>query len=472
MVSGFHFISRTVILACVALLGVSAFGQDLGSSNKLFGGGKTNSSSGKKEVKKATAKPKASPAKATAAKTKTVKAKPKTTAKKSTLLPKPAANAKVNTKTPANTETAKKPGNVVTTKIDPATTEIPRPKIAEMPDTAGSEELFENLIEQGNKARDERNYSAAEAAYKRARSVRSRDSRAAYGLGNLYSDQQRWGEAESHYRAALQIESGSAFAHIALSYVLTQPLLVSDLSERYAEAERLARRAIQFAPSNALAFDQLGVAMELRGLIGAETENAYRRAITLDPSFAPAYAHLGRLLRRRGLTKESSDAYQKALERSTDVATIVLVAEVMQSEQRFAESEKLLRKAVASDPRNQSALLILSRALTALGNFTDAETTLRKSLEIDPNGFVANSLMGTLFIRQGKVEMAENSLLQALRFVSDLEKRQLSQQFEAVGDGYTKAGKSAAAERSYRQAIALDIENVSLAGKLAAMKSR
>ncbi len=448
----------------MALLAVSSFGQDLGSSNKLFGG-KPSSSAGKKEAKKPAPKPKASPAKATPS-------KPKTTAKKSTAPAKPSANAKAGSKTVVKIEPSKKPAETVSPRTETGRTEIPRPKIAEVPDAAGSEELFENLIEEGNKARDVRNYTAAESAYKRARSVRSRDSRAVYGLGNLYSDQQRWEEAESHYRAALQLDSGSAFANIALSYVLTQPLLVSDLSERYAEAERLARRAIQFAPSNALAYDQLGVAMELRGMIGADTENAYRRAITLDPSFAPAYAHLGRLLRRRGLSKESADAYQKAVERSNDVATMVLVAEIMQSEQRFAESEKLLREAVASDPRNLNALLILGRALTALGNFTDAERILRSGIEVDPNGFVAHSLMGTLFIRQGKIEMAENSLLQALRFVSNLEKRQLSQQFEAVGDGYTKAGKFAAAERTYRQAIALDIENASLAGKLAAVNRR
>ena len=78
-----------------------------------------------------------------------------------------------------------------------------------------------------------------------------------------------------------------------------------------------------------------------------------------------------------------------------------------------------------------------------------------------------NCLLGTLYERQGKLEMAENSLLQAQQFVSPNEKRNLSLRFETVGDGYMKAGKAKNAERSYKQALSLDPEKQSLAGKLA-----
>ena len=265
----------------------------------------------------------------------------------------------------------------------------------------------------------------------------------------------------------MQIDPRDQIAHIALSYVLSQPVAAPNLSDRYEEAEKLARRAIELGPANPLAFDQLGVALELRGLIADETERAYRKSIQLDPSFAPAYAHLGRLLRRRGLTKESADAYRSAIRRSTDVGTMILVADVMQSEQRYTESEQLLRMALDRDPRNPSALLLLGRALTTQGNFADAEKMLRRSLDVSPNGFMPNSLLGSLYARQGKFEFAENALLQATRSVPVNEKRRLSQQFEAVGDGYLKIGKRTNAERAYRQAIALDAENTTLAVKLA-----
>jgi tetratricopeptide (TPR) repeat protein len=421
------------------LLGALAFGQDLGSANKLFGGGTKKANTATKTTKKPSSKP-------------------KTTAKKSTSTPKATKStvpAKKNTATKANAAgPAKK-------KI-----EVAKIKTAESKASSATNELFEDLIDKGNAARDDREYAAAEAAYKRAQALKPKDSRATYGLGNLYSDQQRWEEAETAYRNALEIDPSDAIAHIALSYVLTQPIAAPNLGDRYAEAERFARRAIQLDATNALGFDQLGVAMELRGLIGAETENAYRRAIQLDKTFAPAFAHLGRLLRRRGMAKESAAAYKNAVTLSTDVATMIVVAEVMQSELRFAESEPLLRSAIGGDPKNPAALLMLGRALTAQSKYYEAEQMLKRGLAASPNAFMPNSLLGSLFIRQGKLELAENALLQAVRHVSPYERRQLAQQFEAVGDGYRKTGRSINAERAYRQALALDVENRSVANKL------
>lgn len=440
-------------------------GQDLGSSNKLFRGSKAPA--------KTTAKP--------PAKSKSASSKPKTSDKKAKT-----ANKKVTSKKPS--ATAKTPSKPVVKRPDPKpeTTGTTKNRFTEFKDVRPSkveitvskaqpnvvdaspvdEARYEELIEKGNDARDERNYNAAEAAYKSARTIKPRDSRAVYGLGNLYSDQQRWEEAERSYRAALAIEPDNAIAHVALSYVLTQPIAAPNLSERYEEAETIARRAIQLAPNNSLAFDQLGVALELRGLIGPETENTYRRAIQLDPGFAPPYAHLGRLLRRRGMARESAEMYENAVRRSNDTATLVLVAEVMQSEQRFAESEGLLRRSLDADRRNPAALLLLGRALTAQGKFAEAERTLRTAVGVSPDSFMANSLLGSLYTRQGNFDMAETVLREAMRYASSLEKRGLAQQFEAVGDGFMKAANRRAAERSYRQAINLDSENRGLVTKL------
>ena len=444
----------TIIGVLFSVSAVLASGQDLGSSNKLFGEKKTGSTPSKpKTVKKAVARAKSSPS------------KPKPVAKKEATPPKAIKTARPSTQSTA----AAKPKFTEFNEAKPKKVEITigQPKDLPVPTGKAADDLFEKLIANGNSARDDRNYSSAETAYKRAKSVKPKDSRAVYGLGNLYSDQQRWEDAEISYRTALEIEPSNAIAHIALSYVLTQPIAAPNLSDRYEEAENLARRAIQLSPSNPLAFDQLGVAMELRGLIEAETENAYRTAIRLDASFAPAYAHLGRLLRRRGLTVESAAAYENAVRRSNNVATMILVADVMQSEQRFAESEQLLRNALTDDPKNPSALLMLGRALTAQAKYEDAERFLRAILESNPNAFLANSLLGSLYTRQGKFDLAENALLRAIRFVSPLEKRGLALQFEMIGDGYMKNGRARDAERAYRRAMALDAEKESLAGKLA-----
>ena len=479
---------RSILFFALLLILVGhSFGQDLGSSNKLFGGARPSPSGHKKAApKKAAAKRKPAVSKAKTSPP-ARRSPPAATAKAGPDKRTPAANkrtskgtdaaaqVKLGGATPAKREEKViiKTGPVPAGSAANAPGSDARPgKSPAAPVSAAAAELYEKLIEDGNFARDERNYAAAEAAYKRARPIRPRDFRAELGLGNLYGDQQRWDLAESAYREALKLEPNDPVIYIALSYVLSQPIAADDLGGRYEEAETLARRATQLDPRNPLAYDQLGVAMELRGLIGPETENAYRTAIKLDQDFAPPYAHLGRLLRRRGRVEESTQAYENAIRRAADVPTMVLVADVMQSEQRYADSEPLLRAAVSADPRNPTALLLLGQALTATGNFADAERFLRRSVDVSPNAFASLSVLGSLYTRQEKFEAAENALMQALGTASSNEKRRLAIQLEAVGDGYMRTGRTARAARVFKQAAALDSENEAIAAKLSRARSR
>lgn len=474
---GFSFYGTVFLAFGLLVLTNSAFGQDLGSSNGLF------RSPNPKSATKSTAKPTASKSSSSKSNSSASSAAKKTTASKPT---KSASTAK---STPTRTKTGTK--SVTTAaKITPKTVAKPtkieniqpsqaavRQPVRNLPEenivitvgqpTPDYNEQFEKAIEEGNIARDDREYTKAEAAYLRAQSLKSSDSRAVYGLGNLFSDQQRWEEAENAYRTAIRLEPNAPEPYIALSFVLTQPIVGTTLSDRYAEAEKMARQAIQLDNQNALAYDQLGVALELRGIISDETLNAYKRAIQLDSEFALAYAHLGRLYRRKGQINESSAAYRNAITLSSDVPTMILVADVMQSQQRYLESEQLLRRALRQDPKNPTALFLLGRALTTRGSFDEAEKVLNKSAEVSPNSFVSYMLLGSLYARQNKFDNAENALRKALRVVSQNEKKRLAQEFEAVGDGYLRTGKSRDAARVYRQAIELDSNKSSLSGKLA-----
>ncbi|CAN5213544.1 hypothetical protein BH20ACI2_BH20ACI2_03900 [soil metagenome] len=453
---------------------LSAFGQDLGSSNKLFGDPKKKAAPAE-PAKKATStaskktpvakKPPTSKTTKPVAASKT-KGTEESTAKTSAKVPitnsTKAGSAKKETSEALTSAAEEKRSSAETQSASSGSQNSPKAEIS----SAEANEQYEEQILKGNSSRDDRDYAAAEAAYIKARSLKPSDSRAVYGLGNLYSDQLRWQEAEKHYRLSIEMTPNDAVARIALSYVLVQPVTAPDLGDRYAEAEKLARRAIELAPANALAFDQLGVSLELRGFIGAETEDAYRKAIQLDPSFGPPHAHLGRLLRRRGMSRESAAAYRYAIERSRDVGTKIVVAEVLQSEQRFTDSETLLRAALEDDPRNPTALLLLGRALITTANYSEAEAVLKNALSIGANGFIANSQLAGLYLRQGKPGLSENALLQASRFVSDLDRRSLSQSFESVGDAYMRAGNTRNAERAFKQAIAFDGETEVLSGKL------
>ena len=458
-------------LICVLVASSNAFGQDLGSSNGLFNS--PNPKSSKTTTKKTTSK-KSSP---TVSQKTVTKPRPTTDSKTRPTTKTTKNTAKNTTKNTTKPTKAKKTVEIKKSKPQ-STAIIPKPQPPPQnnivirvgqptPTLENFDDLFERAIEDGNAARDERDYTKAEVAYLRAQSLKNGDSRATYGLGNLFSDQQRWEEAERAYRTAIQLEPNSPEAYIALSFVLTQQIPSANLSNRYAEAEQMARQAIKLDAGNAVAFDQLGVALELQGKISDETQNAYKKAIEFDSTFALAYAHLGRLLRRKGLTNESSVAYRTAIQLSTDVPTMILVADVMQSQQRYVESEQLLRRALQQDAKNPTALYLLGRALTIRGSYDEAEKVLKKSADVSPNSFVSYTLLGSLSLRREKFDDAEKYLMKALTVASPNEKKRLAQEFETVGDGYLRVGKRKDAGRVYRQAIALDKEKSALADKLA-----
>lgn len=455
-----------VIFLILTLSGIT-FGQDLGSTSGLFRSKTTTKKSSTTTTKKAST------------------AKKKTAPKKKA--PVRSSKSKSVTKSPAKPTTNNDTSNSASAENDSETVSNESAKIATNrvrkldsdviitignKSTAGSVEMFEIAIGEGNAARNRRLYVQAEEAYLRARKLVPEDSRAIYGLGNIFSDQQRWEEAEVAYRQAVAIEPDNPYANIALSYVLTQPVVGTNVGERYAQAEEIARKAIALDPNNAIGFDQLGVALELRGIISTETQEAYEKALALDPTFALAHAHMGRLMRKRGRTSESSAAYREAIRLSVNVPTMIQVADVMQSQQRYLDSEHLLREALRRDPRNPTGLYLLGRALITRKSFDEAETVLREAVAVSSKSFVSYALLASLYSQSGDLPKAEKTLNQAHEFVSENEKMRLAQEFELVGDGYVKARRNDDAARVYRTAITLDGKKTSLAVKLATAESR
>ena len=412
-------------------------GGDLGSSSTLFKNTKPKTTTTTSKSKKPAAK---KPAASTA--------RNNTASNKKPVVKKPVQNS--------STTAAASDRSVFT-----ATPSVSRPVPSNV------EDLFEQALESGNTARDDRNYNIAESAYRKAQDLKPRDARAAYGLGNLYSDLQRWEESEKSYRQAIALDPNAPEAYVALSFVLTQPIAGADVADRYVEAERMTRRALSLDNDNAVAYDQLGTALELQGKIGRETEDAYRRAVSLAPGYALPYAHLGRLKGRNNQVAESRTAYQTAQQLAIDAPSMILVADTLQSF-KPVEAEQLLRRALQLDPRNPMALFILSDVLSRQQKMAEAEKVLRDSIQISQNSYTPHSKLGDLFLQLRRYEEAEASFLKALQTASPTEKTKLAglQGFTGVGDGFMKVKKFRDAVRAYAKAKQIDPQNTEVAAKL------
>jgi Flp pilus assembly protein TadD len=329
------------------------------------------------------------------------------------------------------------------------------------------EERFEDALEEGNTARDARKYAEAEKAYREAGQLKSKDWRGWYGLGNVYTDQQRWDEAERAYKQASDFAQQQADVFVALSYVLVQPRAGGANARRLLEAELAARRAIQIQSTSAVAHDRLGVALEERGLSNTDAEQAYRRAIELDSQFAVAHVHLAGLLSRTGRKSEAQPFYARAIELAKDAPTLVLIAEALQSEQRWADSEPVLHRALEIDANSPGALYLLGRSLVVRKQYADAEQPLRRAIEISPRSFAPYSVLGSAYLGSERYEDAEKLYNRAVDIANAGERKQLAGAFgfEGVGDGYTKMNRRSDALRAYGRGLQLDPNNSSLQAK-------
>jgi tetratricopeptide (TPR) repeat protein len=330
-------------------------------------------------------------------------------------------------------------------------------------------ERVEELLDKGNVARDARKFAEAEEAYKEVLKLKPRDARAAYGLGNIYSDQRRWADAEATYRNSVAWAPTNADAYIALSVVLVQPRSEGDNAKRFADAEAFARRAVQLDPKNAVGWDRLGVALQARGLANSETEHSYRRAIELDPQFAAAYAHLARVLNRTGKPGEAAPLYQKAMELANEPATLNLIAESLQAEQLWPQSEPVLKKALELDAQNPTSLLLMGRLLLVYRRFQEAEPYLKSATEVSSQAFQPFNLLARAYLGMDRFSEAEATYERASAFAGTGEKKQLAGAFgfEGVGDGYLKSNQKDKAVRAYQRALELDPGNSGAAQKLA-----
>lgn len=331
------------------------------------------------------------------------------------------------------------------------------------------EDRIEDLLDKGNQFRDARRFAEAEDSYRSILKLKPQDARAAYGLGNIFSDQQRWEEAETSYRNAVLWSPSDVDALVALSVVLVQPRSGASNAKRFADAEAFARRAVQLQPKNAVAWDRLGVALQARGLFNNETENAYRHAVELDPQFPVAYAHLARVLNRLRRTSEAEPLYAKATELAKDPATLNLIAESLQAEQQWQNSEPVLKRVLGLDPRNPTGLYLMGRMLVVFKRYQESEPYLKQATEVSPRAFQPFNLLGRTYLALDRFEDAEMTYERAAALASEGDKKQLAgvYGFEGVGDGYMKAKNKTGAARAYKRALELDPENKAAEQKLA-----
>jgi serine/threonine protein kinase/Tfp pilus assembly protein PilF len=247
---------------------------------------------------------------------------------------------------------------------------------------------------------DQRKFSQAEAAFRRAAELKPSYAGAFNNLGIALYNQRRLSEAAAAYSKAIELQPDQAGALHNLSQVLHD-------RNRLSEAEAVLRKAIKLDPNFTKAHNDLGII--LRGLNKRrDSEEAHRKALELKGDDARAYSHLGVTLELQQRLSEAEAAHRKAIELEPESAMAhVNIAGFFSRRGKLPEAEAAYRKAIALRPEHALAYSNFAYNLENQGKYAEAEAGYRKAIELEPNSVDAHNRFGGFLGRQKRLADAE-----------------------------------------------------------------
>jgi Flp pilus assembly protein TadD len=178
-----------------------------------------------------------------------------------------------------------------------------------------------------------------------ARQIDRMDSRWYERVGAALMAQERWADAEREYRAALELTPNSARWHSNLGYVMGE-------QHRYKEAEPELVKGVQLDPRRGQSHINLGVILAKQNNRWSDADAAFRKGMDLDPQNAGLFHHY---------------AYE------------------LSARHKYQEAEPYYRLATEFDPRNAAQHADLGADLVNQRKYYDAEIAYREAVRLDAN---------------------------------------------------------------------------------------
>ena len=232
------------------------------------------------------------------------------------------------------------------------------------------------------------------------------DAHEHYYLGYAYEERDMPAHAARHYRLALARDANFAEPLLALAALHGE-------AKRYGKAIDLYRRYLKTRPHDADVRFLLGHTALLARRYDAASA-AYSEVTAVRPNWAAAHGGLGYALLMADQPQRAARAYSRTLELNPD-STLVryqlarLYAEQGQNRAAIAEFEQLVQREphVPEYPTRLADLLIqleqgTSMALGPTDRLAEAEKLLRLAVALDPKAAHPHWSLGMLYARQGR----------------------------------------------------------------------
>lgn len=232
------------------------------------------------------------------------------------------------------------------------------------------------------------------------------------GLGIALAREGSPGEAETHLRAAVQLEPLRSDSHVALGNLLAA-------QNRHNEAIAAYWEAIRIEPTRAATHLNLGAALAAQGRTD-EAIAAYREALRLRPDYAAAHRNLAGLYSRTGKVNEAAEHADAAVRKSPgDVSTHFDAAVIFSRAGRTRDAEQVYREVLRMDAAHLPARNNLAVLLAMQDRYAEAETVLREGLSKGLEDAALHNNLGIILDSLGRLDEAVQQFQAAVRLAPD-----------------------------------------------------
>ncbi|GEM_PF-1052286 len=184
---------------------------------------------------------------------------------------------------------------------------------------------------------------------------------------------------------------------------------VSKLSQGLQSGVQKLREAIKRSPRDADLVGNLGAIYYVHGFAQA-AEACFERASKLAPESVAWHYYLALAHERNHHHKAALAEYEQAIELDPSYGPSYVRTARLLVDSDQARAEKLCRRALELNPKDQTALLMLGLAKAAKGELDEAAKHVREALDIDPNYREAHLALARILKEQKKPGEAEKEL--------------------------------------------------------------
>jgi len=251
---------------------------------------------------------------------------------------------------------------------------------------------------------------------------------------------------------------------------------------KYAEAQAAFARATELRPENALYWNNLAGALREQGKLEEAEKIVREQALARDPTLPAGHVNLGLIYLRMGRFEEAAGELRQALALlPPEEATADLwgfLGQALFAAGRYAEAQNAFEEAARRQPQDPLFWAWVGRALLEQNRLAEAENVLlQKALPLDSSLPFTRLVLGDLYLRADRPDLASQHLLQAASLLPEdqkavaeemLERAREPERWLKLGDLLLGQNDFQGAVRAFNQAATFGAKPVDVAVGLSA----